>query len=207
MLKKILVLGQTPPPFGGQAIMIEKLLNIKDKDIELYHVKMSFSSNMAEVGTFKFSKIIHLIKIIVLCYFYKFRFKINILYYPPAGPNLVPILRDFFVLFFVRPIFKYTILHFHAGGISEYLQKKKSPIFNFFKIIYKKPTISIRLSKLNPNDGNYFNTLSDYIIPYGIEDNFLKIKNIYGPRNKFNSNITILYVGVLKYSKGIEILN
>jgi len=61
MRNKILVVGQTPPPFGGQAIMIERLLEGKYKDTELFHVRMSFSREMNEMGRFSFFKIFHLI--------------------------------------------------------------------------------------------------------------------------------------------------
>ena len=35
-MKKILVVGQIPPPYGGQAVMIEHLINCKYQNVEIY---------------------------------------------------------------------------------------------------------------------------------------------------------------------------
>ena len=48
--KKILVIGQTPPPYGGQAIMIKYMLDGKYKNIELHHVRMCFSKQFDALG-------------------------------------------------------------------------------------------------------------------------------------------------------------
>ena len=47
---KVLVVGQTPPPFNGQAIMIDRLLKSDPAGIELTHVRMGFSTHMNELG-------------------------------------------------------------------------------------------------------------------------------------------------------------
>jgi len=46
MMAKILVVGQTPPPLGGQAIMIQQMLEQKYDNLQLLHVRMSFSKEM-----------------------------------------------------------------------------------------------------------------------------------------------------------------
>ena len=62
---RILVVGQTPPPFGGQAIMIEALLDGKYKKAKLFHVRMSFSKEMDDMGKFALSKVFHLLKVVI----------------------------------------------------------------------------------------------------------------------------------------------
>ena len=42
-MRKILVVGQTPPPYGGQANMIKYMLEGRYQDIKMYHVRMSFT--------------------------------------------------------------------------------------------------------------------------------------------------------------------
>ena len=47
---RVLVVGQTPPPFGGQAVMIAKLLEGNYEKVRLYHVRMAFSPEMDSVA-------------------------------------------------------------------------------------------------------------------------------------------------------------
>ena len=46
---RILVVGQTPPPYGGQAIMIERMLQHEYTHAKLFHVRMVFSSEIDEI--------------------------------------------------------------------------------------------------------------------------------------------------------------
>ena len=109
---RILVVGQTPPPFGGQAMIIKKIIDSNYRQLEIYHVKMSFSKEMSKMGSFDFSKVIHLIKIIYDIYIYKYRYDINMLFYPPSGPNTIPIIRDIIILFFTRRLFNFLLVVF-----------------------------------------------------------------------------------------------
>ena len=59
---RILVVGQTPPPFGGQALMIQLLLDGAYEDIELVHVRMSFSKELKSTGKFKFVKLLGIVQ-------------------------------------------------------------------------------------------------------------------------------------------------
>ena len=57
---KVLVVGQTPPPFGGQIMMTKMLLDASYEDIRLFHAPMSFSREMDEIGKFVFLNKIHI---------------------------------------------------------------------------------------------------------------------------------------------------
>jgi glycosyltransferase involved in cell wall biosynthesis len=197
----ILIVGQTPPPFGGQTVMIEKMIKHNYKFANLFHVRMSFSKEMDEIGLFKFSKIIHLITIIINVWLLKFKNNIKVLYYPPAGPNLIPILRDVIILSCCRPLFKKTIFHFHASGVSEYMQKLPAPIKFFFKFAYNNADMALRLSEFTSEDAKKLSAKNELILPNGIEDSYLSFQTKNKTKNK---GITILFVGVVICSKGIE---
>lgn len=202
-MRKILVIGQTPPPYNGQAMMIERLVNAQYDDLKIYHVRMNFSSSIKSIGKFKLGKVWHMFSIIWKAIYLKFKYRINTLYYPPAGPNLNPILRDLIILFCVRPFFKNTIYHFRAAGISEYLEAEGKLIKVFAKIVYQSPKISIQLSTLNPADGKYFDSKKILIIKNGLEDAAFD----YLPIQKSPKEIpNILYVGSLQESKGIRVM-
>ncbi|MDO1451210.1 glycosyltransferase [Rhodocytophaga aerolata] len=200
---KILVVGQTPPPHGGQAIMIERMLQNKFNQVKLYHVRMSFSSDMDEIGKFKAGKLIKLIQLILNIYYYRLRFNIHTLYYPPAPPLQVPMFRDIVVLNATRWLFKTTIFHFHAAGISEMHPQLKGLLRFLFEKAYFYPDICIRLSEFNPEDGKHLKSKQEYIVPNGLDDFATPYLNTIKDKHH---TITILSVGVLCESKGVMIL-
>ena len=77
-MTKVLVVGQTPPPFGGQAIMIERFVKCKMADVELIHVRMGFSSHMNEVGRVRISKILHMFALIFRIIYHRFASRVRI---------------------------------------------------------------------------------------------------------------------------------
>lgn len=202
LVNKILVIGQTPPPIGGQAVMIQKLIERKYSNAQLYHIRMAFSKEMSDQGQVQFFKIIHLFSIIFNIYYLRISKNIKTLYYPPSGPDKVPIYRDIIILLLTRWMFKKTIFHFHASGISEIWGSLNVIEKMFFRLAFFKADIAIALSSYVPKDGEFLLAKKCIIIPYGIEDN-----NSHMPVEKNNSvPIKILFVGLLKESKGEFIL-
>ena len=62
MLKKrILVIGQVPPPYGGQNIMTKLLLDLKFSNFKLLFLPTNYSKNFKQVGKFKIIKIINVL--------------------------------------------------------------------------------------------------------------------------------------------------
>jgi glycosyltransferase involved in cell wall biosynthesis len=202
---KVLVVGQTPPPHLGQAMMIQRLVSAQFDQVQIKHVRLAFSDEARAIGRISFKKIFHLF--VIIYKIYKIRFSENnlILYYPPAGPNTAPVIRDLILLFFIRPFFPKTIYHFRAAGISEYL-KGKSNFFQFIsKKIYGTPDIGVQLSSLNPKDAEYFNAKKIVFIPNGLEDDALS----YLPFNRQpddGRSVEILFVGILREDKGLSYL-
>ncbi len=116
---KVLVVGQTPPPFHGQAFMIESFVTSELANVQLIHVRMKFSSHVNDLGRIRVSKILHLFGLVARIIYHRFADGVRILYYPPAGSYHVPMYRDIFILNCTRWLFDKTVFHFHAGGVSE----------------------------------------------------------------------------------------
>jgi glycosyltransferase involved in cell wall biosynthesis len=199
-MKKILIVGQTPPPYGGQAIMIKTLLKGKYPDIQLFHIRMCFSRDMDEMGKIKLNKFFHLFIIIFKAYWYRLFFRTNILYYPPSGPDKFPVLRDMIILTSIRWMFKKTIFHFHAAGLSEIGPRFSGVLKLLFSASFSRPDIAIRLTEFNPQDGKYLKAKKELVIPNGISDNFMGFSK--NPESKASIG-TILFVGLIKESKGV----
>ena len=195
---RALVVGQTPPPYYGQAIMIEKLTQARFDSIEIVHLRMSFSDTVEEIGKLGWKKVLHLFRLLLHgIYFLLFR-KIDILYYPPAGPHLIPILRDMMLLPFWRIFAPKVLYHFRAGGISEFLESRSRLFRLCARVAYGKPDAAIVLSRWNPNDAEFFEARQIYVIPNGLEDVFSS--NTIA-RNE--NEVRLFYIGLLHEEKGI----
>jgi glycosyltransferase involved in cell wall biosynthesis len=202
-MNNILIVGQTPPPYGGAAMMIERTINGDYGDeICIFHVRLNFSKEMNDIGLFQLKKIFHALSIVKQIYKYKFRYKIHTIYYFPAGPKIVPILRDIIILGLTRPLFDRTIFHFRAAGLSEYLRSLPMFLNKLMIKTYFKPEVGIRLSPYTPDDAKYIKATKEYIVYNGIEDHGR------GRRQKLDANrcINLLFIGILQKSKGVSIL-
>ncbi len=200
---KVLVVGQTPPPLHGQAVMIEKLLAGSFQNVMLHHVPMRFSKIVEEVGRFQPRKLGHLAKIIGRIALARWRHDTRVLYYPPAGPNRVPVYRDMAILIATRWMFDHTVFHFHAGGLSELYQRLNPIERQLFQLAYFRPDCAIRLSEENPPDGKCLEAMTEVTIPNGIEDVHPEHAE---KKDDVSEVLRILFVGVLRESKGVLVL-
>jgi glycosyltransferase involved in cell wall biosynthesis len=200
---KILVVGVTPPPYGGQHMMTERLIKANFENLKIYHVRMAFSQSMADVGRFNLSKVTHMFSIVLQALYSRFKYNVHTLYYMPGGSNFIPVARDIFILFFLRLFFKKTIFHFRAAGVSEIVAKQPYLLKKLAQFVYHAPDLAIHLSSLNPNDGGYFKAKKIAVIPNGLEDAALPYLPI---QRKNKEYVTILYVGIVQETKGILVL-
>lgn len=199
---RILVVGQSPPPVGGQAVMIQNLLDGEYKDIELIHVRMNFSQELNSAGKFRFSKLKELVLVVVNIYRSKFAYRPTILYYPPSGPRHLPVIRDAVILCLTRWLFKSVVFHFHASGLLEYLQKINPLARTILKIAFIHPDLAIHISKSAPRDGLGLGCKREIIIANGIPDaagDYTIRKIVAG------SQVSILFVALLCEDKGVLI--
>lgn len=200
---RILVVGQTPPPFGGQAVMIEHLLAGRFSRIQLFHVRMAFSEDMESVGKFALRKVLVLFTTIFSIWWVRIRYSTPVLYYPPSGPNKVPVLRDIVLLCATRWLFRHVVFHFHAGGVSTFEDQMPKILRPLFRLAYRKPTLAIRTAPQNPEDGIALGALRNVVVPNGIPDMRGSV-----PERKAGEGepIIILFTGVLIPSKGVRVL-
>ncbi|HRH37860.1 MAG TPA: glycosyltransferase [Flavobacteriales bacterium] len=200
---RILVVGQTPPPFGGQAVMISNLLAGEFHRLKLHHVRMAFSSDMESVGKFAVGKVLKLFTTIGAIWWARIRYRTPVLYYPPSGPNKVPVLRDIILLCSTRWFFRKVVFHFHAGGVSTFEQELPGMLRPFFRYAYRNAALAIRTAPQNPEDGIALGAHRSVVVPNGIDDARGTVPVLTaGP----GEPLTILFTGVLVESKGVRVL-
>ncbi|HNE79748.1 MAG TPA: hypothetical protein PKX39_04125, partial [Flavobacteriales bacterium] len=77
---RVLVVGQTPPPFGGQSVMIDAMLRGTYDRVRLFHVRLAFSEDMESVGKFALRKVWILLTTIVRIWIARLRYRTPVLY-------------------------------------------------------------------------------------------------------------------------------
>jgi len=196
--------GQTPPPYHGQAVMIAALLDGQFRSIRLHHVPLAFSRSLNEVGRLRLAKLFQLPQVIGRIWHARLRFNAQVLYYPPAGPHIVPILRDIVILLLTRPIFRATVFHFHAGGLGEFLATLPTPLRLLARLAYGQPDLAIRMAAMTPDDGAALGARAEAIVPYGIADR--THEGLAARLPLPGRPARLLYVGALRETKGVLVL-
>ena len=199
---RVLVVGQTPPPYGGQTIMIQHLLDGVYPGYEILHQRMAFSREMEEVGSFKVRKLLELVRVIAGIVVARITRRPKVLYYPPAGPSTVPVIRDLAILGATRWMFGRTVFHFHAGGVSEFAPRLPAPLRPLFRLAYRRPDAAIRVSRLAAPDPANLEAVKEFIVPNAIEDH----GGAHSPGTAGDGTVELLYLGLLSEAKGVEVL-
>jgi glycosyltransferase involved in cell wall biosynthesis len=198
----VLILGQTPPPYHGQAMMIDSLVRTDLSRLQLFHVRLAFSESIQSVGRVDAGKVLHLFAVAIQAIRLRFRHGIGVLYFTPAGPSLVAVLRDLLLLSLLRPFFRRTIYHFHAAGLSEFLRSRHWWFRSLARAVYGRPDGAIQTSSLNPADGEFLQARRVAVIPNGLKDAAFATRPPTGPGERTH----ILFVGMLGETKGVMVL-
>jgi glycosyltransferase involved in cell wall biosynthesis len=197
-----LVVGQTPPPFHGQAVMIEHLVRARFRRVRLLHVRMAFSREIADIGRPRPGKVAHLGDVLARISAVRLRHRVDVLYFPPSGNSRAAMLRDVAVLLFARPLFPLTVFHLHAAGLADLYPRLTSAEKALFRRAYGRPDCTIRISSGAPPDGELLRTRREVVVPYGIED-----AAPGHPRGRPPGALPrLLFVGMLRESKGVRVL-
>jgi glycosyltransferase involved in cell wall biosynthesis len=185
--------------------MVENMLKGTYDGTRLVHVRMAFSRRLDEIGGVSVRKVVHVFGLTLRIAHARYRFRASALYYPPAGPDWIPMSRDMAVLLITRRLFRSTILHFHAGGVSELYRRMPSALRVLFRAAYFDADAGIKTSALAPDDPTALRARRAFVVPNGIED-AAGLAGVNEPRNRGSGPPTILFVGLLRESKGVLIL-
>jgi len=192
----ILLVGQTPPPYHGQAVVSAMLLDHDWKDLEVERLRMSYSDTIDEVGKAGVGKIIHLLGLILKTWWIALSKRPRILYYLPASANKVPVIRDIIYLGLVRWLFPRTVFHYHAGGLPEYLETA-GLLGKVAQKIYSKADLSVEICRTEHSPGRIFGAKQTKYIANGLDVELV-------PRSRpDDAEARVLFLGALNEGKGV----
>lgn len=192
----ILLVGQTPPPFHGQSVVTAMLFEHQWPGFKVERLRMAFSDDLESVGEASWLKMWRLLCLILRTWKTVLTRRPRILYYLPASPNTAPLVRDILYLGAVRWMFPKTVFHYHAGGLDEFVNRKKSMPW-LAKHVYGEADCSIDVNITEPPSGKYFRAKYNTVVMNGLD-----VGRAVRQRPA-TATMRLLYVGMLCELKGI----
>lgn len=193
--RDVLVVGQTPPPFHGQAVVTEMLFSHEWEKVRVECLRMSYSDTIDGVGRASLRKVFHLFYLIFATWKIVLIHRPRVLYYLPASSNKLPVIRDVIYLACVKWLFRKKVYHYHAGGLPEYLEGA-GLLGKVAKWMYSGADVSMEICETEHSPAELFRAKKQVIIPNGLDVNVL-------PRRSDDLTVSVLFVGALNEGKGV----
>ncbi|MGC6459249.1 MAG: glycosyltransferase family 4 protein [Akkermansiaceae bacterium] len=180
----ILVFAHVPPPEHGQSRMVRLALDAMRADAEnfdVHHVNARFSETLDEIGESSFRKGFLITKFLFQAFWTRLKLHKPVLYYVPGPVKWSAVIRDWFILGALRPVFPKVIFHWHAIGQGEWssgservslpgpewLDRIARRLSGFF---LQEPYASISVSEQSTSDVHAVGTQHPLIVCNGIKD-------------------------------------
>ena len=195
----VVVVGQTPPPYHGQAIAIAEVVNASWDELDVRHVRLAYSRAAGDIGRFSLAKVLHLFSRAWMTVRLLRRNPGAVLYYPPGG-NLVPIMRDVVFMFLVRRYAGRLILHYHACGMAEVFEGRPW-LRKLALLAFGRVDAAVKLQPSVPPDAESLNPERVVIIPNGLD-----VPEIKALPKSSDAPVRILFAGLHTEEKGIFIV-
>jgi glycosyltransferase involved in cell wall biosynthesis len=169
----VVVAGQTPPPTGGQNVMIARLLEELRRDERwcVEHLEFRFTPSFATVRKFNFSKACELFKVYGRLLGLVLRHgRLDLVIYPSGGPQTVPVVRDIMLLPLVRLATKRLWVQFHAAGIADRFRQQRGILEDLLKAVYGAVDGAIVMTDYNRCDPEALGIGEIVVLPHCLED-------------------------------------
>lgn len=221
---KLVVFAHTPPPHHGQSYMVELMLRgFADPkyDVQCFHVNAQFARASEDIGKFRPTKALSLLKYVAQAIWRRFRHGAVSFYYVPSPPLKNPLYRDWAVLLLCKPFFHHIILHWHAVGLGEWIQNQPVWMQRMSRLSLAHVDLSISLARFNVQDAARFSPQNSVLVPNGIPDpcpNFDEIRRARQERLRQRLTVwngptaetppqpipvKVLYLGLCSKEKGL----
>lgn len=169
----IVIAGQTPPPTGGQNVMIARLLEDLGSDARwrTEHLNFRFTPSFSIVRQANLAKVWELLKVYGRLFRLFLRHgRVDLLIYPSGGPQTVPMVRDIVLLPFVRLVTKRLWVQFHAAGVAYRLQRGNGILERLLKVVHANVDGAIVMTDYNRCDPMALGIAEIEVIPHRLKD-------------------------------------
>ena len=169
----VVIAGQTPPPTGGQNVMIARLLDDLRGDARwrTEHLDFRFTPSFSTVRQANLAKVWELLKVYGRLFRLFLRHgRVDLLIYPSGGPQTVPVVRDILLLPFIRHVTTRLWVQFHAAGIGDRLRRRNGVLERLLKKVYGGVYGAIVMTDYNRCDPVALGIAKVEVIPHRLKD-------------------------------------
>ena len=181
---KLAVFAHTPPPHHGQSYMVKLMLDgfggdqrgrqtpsVPEFGIACLHINARFSQQLEDIGDFQLRKIVLVFWYCLQAMWCRCRYGAKTLYYVPAPGKISALTRDWMVLAICRLFYPRLILHWHAAGMAEWLDKQSRRSIPWLtQRLLGRADLSIVLTEYNRADATRLQPRRLCIVGNGIPD-------------------------------------
>ena len=148
--------------------MVSALLAARSPDLRFSHVRMNFSRSLSTIGTWSVAKGLEVVSVILRIVVRRVVDRPAVLYYPPSGHGLLPILRDAAILGTTRHLFRATVFHFHASGLGDSLEAMPGVQRRLVRWALGRPDAAVLLSASAPDEGRALGARRTVVVENGV---------------------------------------
>lgn len=192
----LLLVGQTPPPWHGQAVGTKILFDHHWPGLRVHTLRMAYSGEMEDIGRLAPRKFLHLWHLIRQTRRHLKRHPGTALLYPPASPHWIPFLRDVIYLRCVRGLASRTIFLFHAGGFGGFVNR--SWLARWLARAYHRPDLCLEVAIETPTPHEVLGCPNWGWTPYGVT-----VPVVNRRVAPIGCPLEVLFVGSLQEGKGV----
>ena len=196
---RIVIAGQVPPPYGGQNVMIARMLHSfrADGRLRCEHLAFRFTPDFKNVRRGSVAKVWESVMVIGRLFALRLRGPIDLLIFPAGGPQTVPIVRDILLLPWVLLAARRVVLQFHAAGIADRFAAGGGVLCALISALYRRCFVAVVMTEFNRRDPEFFGLRRIEVIPHRLPDKF-------DPSlvRRDSMRLRLLYVGHLCPDKG-----
>ena len=168
----VVIAGQTPPPVGGQAVVIARLREglATSGVFDVAPLPFFFTRHAQQARRPGLAKVREVGAVLRRLRRLRARGRIDLLLYPVGGPQLVPIVRDLLLLPWCLRAADRVVLHFHAGGIADALPGFH-PIFGrLVRSLYRRAHAALVTTEFGRRDPEALGIADVRVVPLGVPD-------------------------------------
>lgn len=200
---KLLVLAQIPPPLHGQSLMVRTLVEgLPAQGVAVHHVPLNLSRDHADIGRWRIGKVFTVLAACARAVAARFTHGCDTLYYVPAPGKRGALYRDWVVMLLCRPFFRALVLHFHSGGLGDWLERRASaPERGLTRWLLGRAALAIVLGENLRSDASTLDAKRIAIVRNGIPD---PCPGFVRPPRPAARPLTALFVGLLQSDKGVR---
>lgn len=192
----VIMAGVVPPPVHGASLATRALFDADLQPVRKHLLEIRSSKNLQEVGRASLGKLLGLFALVARCWRLKFQTKAQVLYYTPGSAAFVPFIRDVVFLGACRWMFRRTVLHYHSGGLNDYLAK--NPLRKFLgNWIYGRGAWALTLSRFVAVPDKEYGAAQVIEVPNGLN---VATTDVAKEPSDF---LRILFLGNLYEDKGV----